>query len=110
MNKERTVTQQYMECDGCKYLMSDKDPFITVSVPFDYPLEFLRDGTMLDFHFHTLANRHDCFRYWAHNPRIMRDSLTARGMDEEQIDDFMSLMLYRQSPFSPGIEREKKSA
>jgi len=32
MSKERTVTQKYMECDGCKYTMGG-DPFITVSVP-----------------------------------------------------------------------------
>lgn len=109
MNKERTVTQKYMECDGCKYVMGES-PHITVAVPFDYPLEFLRDDGTLEFHFHALTNRHDCFRYWAHNPRIMSESLTARGLDEEQIDEFTSMMLYRQNTFSPGIEREKKTA
>lgn len=111
MNRERTVTQKYMECDGCKYTMGD-GPMITVTVPFDYPWEFLREdepGT-LDFHFHALTHRHDCFRYWAHNPGIMEDSLRARELDNEQRDEFMSMMLYRQSSFSPGLERGKKSA
>lgn len=106
MDKERTVTQKYRECDGCKYTMGS-DPMIVVSVPFDYPLDFLReiDPGTLEFHFHALANRHDCFRYWAHNPRIMKESLVARELDEEQIDEFMSMMLYRNSSFEPGVAR-----
>lgn len=117
MKKERTLTQEYLECDGCKYVMGSDAPLVTVTVPFDYPMKFLRadralvraDRT-LEFHFHAIQARHDCFRYWAHNPQVMRDSLIARGLDEEQIDDFMAMMLYRQNSYSPGIEREKKSA
>jgi len=90
--------------------MGDEPPRITVTVPFDYPWEFLRDGHALEFHFHAIKQRHDCFRYWAHNPGIMRDSLKTRDLDEEQIDEFMSLMLYRHNSWGPGIEREKKSA
>lgn len=112
MKKQRTVTQQYLECDGCQYLMAEKDPMIVVSVPFDFPFEWLRGekGGTLDFHFHALKHRHDCFRYWAHNPRIMRDSLKARELDSEQADEFMELMLYRQNSFAPGIEKEKAKA
>jgi hypothetical protein len=87
--------------------MGKDDPKIVITVPFDYPFEFMRgdDYEEIEFHFHALKHRHDCFRYWAHNPRVMRDSLTDRSFNEEQIDDFMSLMLYRQSAFSPGIAR-----
>jgi hypothetical protein len=111
MNKERTVTQKYVECDGCKYVMGN-GPMITVSVPFDFPFEWLRGakGETLDFHFHAIQARHDCFRYWAHNPGVMRDSLRARELDNEQIDEFMSLMLYRQNSYSPGIEKPKVKA
>jgi len=108
MKKERTRTEEYVECDGCKYIMGD-GPMIVVSVPFDYPWEFLRvNNEALEFHFHALQQRHDCFRYWAHNPGVMRDSLKARELDSEQIDEFMSMMLYRQNNYSPGIEREWK--
>jgi hypothetical protein len=84
---------------------------VTVSVPFDYPVEWLRGDPVstLEFHFHAMTNRHDCFRYWAHKPSVMRASLKTRELDEEQIDDFMSMMLYRQDSWSPGIEREKKT-
>jgi hypothetical protein len=109
VKKKRTVTKEYMECDGCKYLMGE-GPMITVSVPFDYPWEYLRDDRQLEFHFHALQQRHDCFRYWAHNPRIMRDSLKDRELDNEEIDEFMSLMLYRERIGGPGVEREKKTA
>lgn len=109
MKKERTLTENYIECDGCKYVMG-KGPMITVSVPFDYPVHFLRDDRALEFHFHAIQARHDCFRYWAHNPQIMRDSLKARELDDEETDEFMSLMLYRQNSYSPGIEREKKAS
>lgn len=108
MKKERTVTQEYLTCDGCLYLMAEKDPRIEVTVPFDYPLEFLRDGGVLTFHFHALTYRHDCFRYWAHSPDVMRRSVRERGLDKEQIDDFLSLMLYREDPIHPGIERPKE--
>lgn len=107
MEKERTLTQKYLECDGCKYLMGGAEPKIVVSVPFDYPWDVLReiDPGALEFHFHAIKQRHDCFRYWAHNPRIMKESLVARELDEEQIDEFMSMMLYRENSFSPGIAR-----
>lgn len=112
MHRTKTVEQHYLSCDGCKYLMGKDELKIVVTVPFDYPFEFMRsdDVEELEFHFHALKNRHDCFRYWAHNPRIMRDSLTDRGFDEEQIEDFMSLMLYREGTWSPGVERPKEKA
>lgn len=107
MKKMVQVTKEQISCDGCDYLMSLKDPHIIVSVPFDYPLEFLQDNRIVTFEFHALHHRHDCFRYWAHNPEIMRRSLRERDFTEEQIEDFMELMLYRQTPYSPGIERPK---
>jgi hypothetical protein len=105
MEKERTLTQKYLECDGCKYVMGSDDPMIVVSVPFDYPWEFLRDDRNLEFHFHAIRQRHDCFRYWAHNPRIMRESLEARKLNEDQIDEFMMMMLYREHSWQPGITK-----
>ena len=109
MKKEKSVTQQYVECDGCKYVMGEDAPMIVVSVPFDYPWEFMRDNRQLEFHFHAIKQRHDCFRYWAHNPGIMRDSLKTRELDNEEIDEFMSLMLYREHSWGPGIEQKKAS-
>jgi len=107
MKKVRNVQQEYMECDGCIYVMSESKPRITVDVPFDYPLEALREDPprSLEFHFHADS---DCFRYWAHNPRIMRRSLAERELSEDEIMDFLSLMLYREDPFHPGVERPKE--
>lgn len=107
MKKERTKTEEYIECDGCQYVMG-KGPMIVVSVPFDFPFDFLQDDGKLEFHFHAIEQRHDCFRYWAHSPQVMRQSLKNRSLDEDQIDAFMELMLYRQHSWSPGIEREPK--
>lgn len=110
MHRTKTVEQQYLECDGCKYILGKDDPRITVSVPFDYPLDFLQDDRTEEFHFHAIKQRHDCFRYWAHNPEIMRDSLKARGLSEEQMDEFMSLMLYRSKSWEPGISRPEAAS
>lgn len=112
MHRVKTVEQTYIECDGCKYVMGKNDPRIVVVVPFDYPFEMMRsdDVEQIEFHFHALRKRHDCFRYWAHNPEIMRDSLRARDFDDEQIDDFMALMLYREDNFHPGVARPKEKA
>lgn len=97
MDKQRSVVEKYRQCDGCQYLVGKDSPVITVSVPLDHG-EFL-------FHFHTLANRHDCFRYWAHSPRIMQKSLQERSFTDEMIDEFLELMLYREDTFHPGIAR-----
>jgi hypothetical protein len=112
LKKTKTIEKEYLECDGCKYLMNENDPMVVVSVPFDFPFEWLRGpkAETLDFHFHALGHRHDCFRYWAHNPEVMRDSLKARDLDNEQAEEFMALMLYRQNSFSPGIAREPAKA
>ena len=100
MDKQRTVVQDYRTCDGCDYMMGDKHPPIVVTVP-PGGLVFAE----LVFHFHALTNRHDCFRYWAHNPSIMRKSLAERELDDQQIDEFMSMMLYREGQYAPGIPR-----
>ena len=110
MRKTATIEKEYIECDGCLYGMAEEDPRVEVTVPFDFAWEALRSNPpeTLTFHFHALQQRHDCFRYWAHNPTIMKRSLKARELDEEQIDDFLSLMLYRkESGFGPGLAREK---
>ena len=113
MMKKKTIEQEYLECDGCGYVMGKEDPRIEVSVPFDFPWEWLRDlkdPGVLTFHFHALRQRHDCFRYWAHNPRIMEQSLKDRELDNEQREEFLSLMLYRAEGnlYSPGIPRENQ--
>lgn len=103
-----TVTTPALACDGCQYLMSAKHPRVEVTVPFDFKVEWMRADRTETFHFHAHPHRHDCFRYWAHNPQVMRRSLEERDWSEEQIDDFMSMMLYRTGPFNPGIERPKE--
>jgi len=94
-----TVTRPAVLCDGCEYLIDYRVPTITVVVR----------GEQFDFHDggEGAAERHDCFRYWAHNPRIMQRSLKNREWDDERIDEFMALMLYREvnSTGSPGIAR-----
>lgn len=108
MEKIRTIEQTYLECDGCQYLIGGTSPPVVVTVPFDYEWMELREGRTLEFHFHTLHNRHDCFRYWAHNPRVMIRSLEERGLNEQEIDEFMGLMLYREDKFRPGIDRPEE--
>ena len=108
MKKTRMRSEEYLECDGCGYLMVSGKPMVVLSVPFDVGMAVEaegRDWATVDFHFHVLAQRHDCFRYWAHNPRIMRNSLIEREFADDEIDDFMELMLYREHSYSPGIER-----
>ena len=122
MRKQISVPKTQITCDGCDYIMSDPSrvPCITVTVPFEWD-----DGKetfdTLTFEFHALqgagtserrsTDRHDCFRYWAHNPDVMRRSLLERGLVESEIDEFMGIMLYKSSSFSPGIARpEPKSA
>ena len=111
MQKTRTVEQKYLECDGCQYLLGQSSPPIVVTVPFDFAWMEIREDPPreLEFHFHTLSSRHDCFRYWAHNPHNMERSLRERGLNDDEIDAFMSLMLYRRDNFAPGVERPKKT-
>lgn len=93
-----TVTRDAICCDGCGYLIGSNVQTIALVVREE----------MFDFHDggQGAAERHDCFRYWAHNPDIMEGSLKDRGWAREKIDEFMSLMLYRSgSPGSPGIPR-----
>lgn len=95
-----TVTKDALLCDGCDYLISTGVPIITVAVRNE--LFHFHDGGVGD------AERHDCFRYWAHGPNIMERSLKQRKYDQDQIDEFLSLMLYRrEGTFSqgPGVPR-----
>ncbi len=108
MKKQRTVEQEYLECDGCIYVMGE-ELRIELVVPWGYPID-IGDDEQLTFHFHAMTLRHDCFRHWAHNPRIMKRSLTERGFSPQQIDDFMELMLYRENSYSPGVEKPKEKA
>lgn len=91
------VTRDAICCDGCDYIIPYSVPKVLVTARGE------------EFHFHDggegAAERHDCFRYWAHNPRIMERSLKARDWDADTIDEFMSLMLYRANTHSPGIAR-----
>jgi hypothetical protein len=92
-----TITRSAIECDGCEYVIASGVQMTTLTVREEV------------FHFHDggqgHAERHDCFRYWAHSPSIMQRSLTNRGWDGERIDEFLSLMLYRSDSFSPGVAR-----
>jgi hypothetical protein len=103
------VTRDAIQCDGCEYQIGRDVEMIHVTVR----------GEIFDFHDGGEGNaeRHDCFRYWAHGPHIMKRSLQERGWDEDRVEEFLSLMLYRASataaggPFSgsPGIPREEKA-
>jgi len=97
-----TVTRRAIECDGCEYLIGSGVQTITLMVR-DEQFDF-HDGGEGD------AERHDCFRYWAHSPETMKRSLRNRGWGDERIDEFMSLMLYRADSWGPGIARPKKEA
>jgi hypothetical protein len=94
-----TITRDATSCDGCEYLIGSDVPTIVVTVR----------GEQFDFHDggQGQAERHDCFRYWAHGPNIMKRSLLERGWNEEAIDEFLSLMLYRKDGLSPGVTRPK---
>lgn len=95
-----TVSHPAVQCDGCEYIIGQKVPTVRV----------IARGEQFDFHDggEGAAERHDCFRYWAHGPHIMRRSLENRDWDCEQIDEFMSLMLYRGKGAypGPGLPRE----
>jgi hypothetical protein len=126
MNKERMEAHKWIECDGCQYAIGRTSReaanglrldriHMTVSIPVDLVPE-----NDLTFHFHVANDEarpddtrglRDCFRYWAHNPSIMKRSLKERGMDDDDIDTFMSQFLYRTgtSSLSPGVEREKQT-
>ena len=96
---ETTVTSKAIQCDGCEYLVGRSVPLVRV----------LARGWEFDFHDggEGAAERHDCFRYWAHNPHVMQRSLKARGLNEDEIDEFMAVMLYRKEGTSgPGIPRD----
>lgn len=97
-----TITRPAVSCDGCEYLISAGVQTTTLVVR----------GEQFDFHDGGTgtAERHDCFRYWAHNPRIMRRSLEERDWGEERIDEFLSLMLYREGSLGPGLPREPVKA
>lgn len=97
-----TITRDAICCDGCDYIIENGVRTIALVVREE----------MFDFHDGGQGNaeRHDCFRFWAHNPDIMKRSLGARDWDEDRIEEFMSLMLYRSStPGSPGMARPVKA-
>jgi len=92
MKKSVTVERTHMTCDGCGYLMNEKVEHIVLSIP-----------EVKDFHFHAAdpfkrTADADCFRCWAHNVKIMKDSLKNRNCSEGEIDKFLSGMLYRERP------------
>lgn len=98
-----------LDCDGCDYTIAAAKEGGAVRVEKDASvLRVPWPGSDLEFHFHSpKVSRNDCFRYWAHNPRIMRRSLERRSLSEAVIDDFLSAMLYRDNPSGPGVAREK---
>ena len=95
------VTRDAIVCDGCEYLIGTAKNTIVLNVR----------GELFHFHDGTPpTDRRDCFRYWAHGPRIMERSLREREWDDEKVDEFLSQMLYRKdnSSFSPGVPRPEK--
>jgi hypothetical protein len=111
-------------CDGCDYIIGltteerndsirVEERTMTLRMPWDTDPIKKEDWVWLEFHFHSpvhMQSRRDCFRYWAHNPRIMKRSLEYRELPEDEIDEFMSVMLYRDNKHGPGIERASVGA
>src|SRR5881227_3380864 len=79
-------------CDGCDYIIgltreewnngaTVEERTITLRIPWDTDNSDKEKWVWLEFHFHSpvhYQSRRDCFRYWAHNPRIMKNSLEYR--------------------------------
>lgn len=117
MIKTKNETKEYYICDGCFYMIglsteernagtTVEEITMTINIPWDV------EGDSFEFHFHSPGTRgiggwRDCFRYWAHNPEIMKISLKERETSEDEIDEFMTQMLYRSRAHSPGIDRPK---
>jgi hypothetical protein len=98
------VTRSAIVCDGCGYIIPGGERQITLTVRKEV-FDFCDGGE-------GAAEKHDCFRYWAHGPRIMRRSLEERDWDDERIEEFLSLMLYRGEGWlgGPGVPREPVEA
>lgn len=124
MKREKMAPKRWVECDGCQYQIgltraerdegADIESRTTVlRVPTEHGDGPSEDDGFLEFHFHgPNGSRHDCFRYWANSPDVMKRSLKERGWEEEQIDKFMATHLYRPEgqTFGPGMTRPKVNA
>lgn len=117
MRTTETVPKEVLTCDGCDYLIGltqeeyndgriIEEVIATLIIPWEAAI-----NEILEFHFHVVPHRQDCFRYWAHNPRIMRRSLKARSMQEDEINKFMEIFIYRSENWNsaPGITRSGKT-
>ncbi len=112
MKKQRTETKEYLECDGCQYVIGlsthDRERGVKLEDCVT-TLDVFWDDERVVFHFHGAEHptRHDCFRYWAHNVHVIQRSLKERGWDDEDIDDFLRVHLYSDpnKVGSPGIPR-----
>jgi hypothetical protein len=108
MKTEQVVPRTVYECDGCQYVLGltteekaeGKEVLDTAAI-----LTIPWGGQKLEFHFHAVPHRNDCFRYWAHDPQVMHRSLEDRDFTDEDIDSFMAMFLYRKHSHSPGIAR-----
>lgn len=104
--------REVLTCDGCDYILGltteEKEAGVDVEDTIA-KLTIPWKGKVLEFLFHIAAHRHDCFRYWAHNPGIMKKSLADRDFIPSEVDEFMSTFLYREHSHEPGITRSEKT-
>jgi hypothetical protein len=122
MKRVETKPVTSYERDGCGYLLGRTTDEVaagvtlaskitTLRIPWE-PFEIQEDGgVFIEFHFHGPEDegRRDCFRYWAHSPHVMKQSLKHRSFDDDEIDQFMSTHLYRATPFGAGIARPEET-
>jgi hypothetical protein len=91
MNRSRMKEEKWFDCDGCGYALSGS--IMTLDTAFH---DYDENNTSV-FHFHRPSKEHDCFRHWAHNLYVMKRSLQQRKWHEEEIDEFLLCMLYRET-------------
>jgi hypothetical protein len=113
MKTEQVVPQTVYECDGCAYVLvltteekaAGKEVLDTAAI-----LTIPWGGQKLEFHFHVVRARNDCFRYWAHNPQVMKRSLEDRDLTDDDIESFMATFLYRSHSHEPGVARVRQES
>lgn len=108
MRREEPAVRKWVECDGCGYVIGvtreasldgaePEDNMTVLTVPWDTDPADRAEWVTLEFHFHAPSGyRRDCFRYWAKSTHTMRASLKERGLEDEEIDEFLATHLYRE--------------
>ena len=109
VKKTRSEITEFLECDGCKYVLGLTTEQRDAGVEIEETIATLIipwGGAPVEFHFHVQRGRNDCFRYWAHNPPVMKFSLEERDWEHKDIQEFMTMFLYTDKFGGPGVARE----